>query len=131
MKNLKNKLILSFAVICLIVSGLVVSGRLSRAAGSETQIADFYTAQKSVTTAGTAEQLSARYVPRGLEAVVKAKLGNTGDVTLGSSSANADKDSGVNFRLSPGEAIGYPVDDFSRIWIDADNNGDGVELTIN
>ena len=90
----------------------------------------FYTNQQNVTTAGTPEQLPNKAIPPGLQAVIKAKLANTGEVCLGYDSTTANKTSSSHLTLVQGQSVSLPVDNFNRIYIDATNSGDGVELTI-
>jgi len=64
----------------------------------------------------------------GIEVQIKAKEANTGDITLGGSSAQA-LNSGINFfRLTPGSAKGLYVQNLNKVWFDATVTGDGVEV---
>jgi len=89
----------------------------------------FATLQKSVTTAGTPVQISATSLPvTGLNLVIKAKLANTGAITVGNSSANALNSDTKCFRLQANEKITLHIKDLSTVWIDSTVNGEGVEV---
>jgi len=81
---------------------------------------------KTVTAAGTAEQLDAMEVPSGIYMTVRAFTKNVGNIYVGNSKANAE-DVNKRLKLQPGESSSYKVDDADLIWIDADNDGEGVE----
>jgi len=81
---------------------------------------------KTVTAAGTAENLTAMDVPDGIYLTIRALVGNVGNVYVGSSKANAE-DVNKRLTLQPGESSSFKSDDTDLIWIDADNNGEGVE----
>lgn len=88
------------------------------------------TFQKNVTTSGTPVQLTATIVPDGVSVVVKAKKGNTGDITVGGSSADALNSGTTFFRLQPEQSISYQVGNADQIWIDSTVSGEGVECTL-
>ena len=90
------------------------------------------TGSKTVTTAGTAEALSSTTMIVSLVDIVakKATGDNTGSVYIGDSTV--DKDSNQTIELVPGGTFdtrsmagGHQID-LSKLYIDADNNGDGV-----
>lgn len=84
------------------------------------------TNQKNVTSAGTAEALQSQDVPAGYAVVVRAKEGNSGNIYVGNSgvsSSNGDI-------LNPGGVVELFVDDVSDIYIDADNDGEGVSWVV-
>jgi hypothetical protein len=85
--------------------------------------------QKNVTTSGTPVQLTSNIVPDGVSVVVKAKKGNTTDVTVGGSSAQALNTGTSFFRLQPEQSISYQVSNTEAIWIDAVTSGEGVEVS--
>lgn len=89
----------------------------------------FATLQKNVTTPGTPVQLdSGTPITSGIPIVLKAKIANTGTITVGNSSANALNTGNGCFRIEPGQAIEFTVDGLSRVWIDATIGGEGVEV---
>ncbi len=88
------------------------------------------TFQKNVTTSGTPVQLTAYDVPEGVAVVVKAKKGNTGDITVGGSSAQALNTGTGFFRLQPEQSITYQIINTDSIWIDATVSGEGIECTL-
>jgi hypothetical protein len=87
------------------------------------------TFQKNVTTSGTPVQLTDSIVPEGVSVVIRAKKGNTGDITVGGSSAQALNTGTSFFRLQPEQSISYQVSNTNFIWIDATVSGEGVEVT--
>lgn len=87
------------------------------------------TLQKNVVVSGTPEQLAGSVeVESGLPVVVKAKKANTGSISVGDSSSDAQKASTVNFTLANNEAVEVRVENLNEIWIDATVNGEGVEV---
>jgi hypothetical protein len=81
---------------------------------------------KTVAAAGTAEQMTAMDVPNGIYLTIRALIGNVGNVYIGNSKANAE-DANKQLTLQPGESSSFKADDTDLIWIDADNNGEGIE----
>jgi len=81
---------------------------------------------EDVAVAGTAEQLNGGtplVIERGV--LIKAKSANGGLIFIGSSTV--DLNNGVE--LNPNESVFIPTNDVSKIYIDTDNNGDGVKWT--
>lgn len=64
----------------------------------------------------------------GVAVVIKAKSGNTDDITLGGSSTDAANTSALHIRLSPTQSMRLQVANLLAIWIDAATSGDGVEI---
>lgn len=82
---------------------------------------------KDVTAAGTAELLPSITIPDGFTLVIKAKPTNVGNIYVGESKAKAEAHV---FTLQSNEPVDYGIEDANAIWIDADNNNEGVELTV-
>jgi hypothetical protein len=82
--------------------------------------------QMTVTAAGTAKQLPAMEIPNGIYLTIRALIGNVGNIYLGSSKANAE-DANKRLTLQPSESSSFKMDDTDLAWIDADNNGEGIE----
>ena len=81
-----------------------------------------------ITVAGTAEQLTSYFIPDGLEFVVTARRSNTQNIYLANTAANA---TGTNRKvLVPGQSTSLRIDDSNKIWFDADNTVDRLELTV-
>lgn len=89
----------------------------------------FWVGQFVLTTAATAEAITAKHVNPGIKAVVKAKTDNTENVKLGHSTLSAEMTT-VSVSLLPGESVAYPVDDFSRIFMYCAFDTTSVELTL-
>ena len=92
-------------------------------ANSETQT--FLAAEKTVTTAGTAEAIAAAS-QRVKSLTLIAKAGNTGQVYVGGS----DVGSSTNDGLAPGDSLVIPAVgwlDLNEVYIDVDTNGEGVD----
>ena len=87
---------------------------------SEPTPSTIYNGKKTVTTAGTAEALASSTAVKSV--VIKALYSNTGKVYVGNSSVS----SANGIELEAGDAIGIDIDDLSKIYIDVDNNGEGV-----
>ena len=80
--------------------------------------------QKTITAAGTAEKLGTQAVNGPL--MVKALVGNAGDVYLGNDGAG-DVASGNGLELSPGDVVVFEfVGNLGALFLDAANNDDGV-----
>jgi hypothetical protein len=94
--------------------------------GIDENLASWDHGQKTVAAAGTAENLTAMDVPDGIYLTIRALVGNVGNVYVGNSKANAE-DANKRLTLQPGESSSFKADDTDLIWIDADNNGEGVE----
>ena len=81
--------------------------------------------QKTVTTAGTAEQLASTSTIKSI--AIKALASNTGIIYVG----NSGVDSTNGYELEAGEGITLLIDDPSDIYIDSSVNGEGVScLTL-
>ena len=81
--------------------------------------------EKTVTSAGTAEALATSQRVRSLTLV--AKQGNSGRIYVGGS----DVDSSTNDGLGPGDSLEVPAEnwiDLADVYIDADNDGEGVDF---
>jgi hypothetical protein len=80
--------------------------------------------QKTVTSGDTAEQLGSQQISGSL--MVKALLANTGNVYVGND-GTGDVASGTGMELDAGEVIIFSyVGNLESIWIDADEDGEGV-----
>ncbi len=78
---------------------------------------------KTVTTAGTAVQLSTTSRPC-KEVTLQAPMANTGAVAVGSSTVNATTGSGS--LLYAGGSITLKIDNLNKLWLDSTVNGEGV-----
>lgn len=87
------------------------------------------TFQKTVTAAGTAEQLAQLIVPPDCKLTIKAKHSNAGRIRIGKSQAKAQSTS-ESFSLGADQAVSLGVRDAAKVWIDATNSGDGIEGVV-
>lgn len=79
---------------------------------------------KTVTTAGTAVQITATSTPTGI-VWVAADLGNTNPVVVGDSSVVAASGSMQGIVLTPGNnSIPVNVNNLNLLWVDSQTNGD-------
>ncbi len=85
------------------------------------------TGDKTVDSAGIAEQLPDIQVPEGFEAVITAKHTNTGRVYIGGTKAEAEAHT---FSLAANDAFSEYVTNLNAIWIDVDNDGEGVDYEV-
>lgn len=76
---------------------------------------------KTVTSAGTAEALSATDLQI-LSVVIKAKAGNTGTIYVGDSAVS----SSAGFALAASESVSVEIDNLAKVFIDAGTSNDGV-----
>jgi hypothetical protein len=70
-------------------------------------------------------------VEDGVEAVIKAKAGNTGTITLAPTSARAVNTVTTYFsntRLTNGQSVSLQVKNLDEVWMDATVSGEGVEV---
>ncbi len=82
----------------------------------------------SITTPGTAEQLTAFIIPDGLEAVVMARATNADVMHIADTKANAEGT--AKKTLVPGQSVHLQIDDTSKIWFDAATTSEVLELTV-
>lgn len=76
---------------------------------------------KNVASAGTAEALVVSPTPSKL-LIISAKKTNTGDIYV----ANSAIDNTVGIPLGPSDTYEMHIDDVQKVFIDSDNDGDGV-----
>ena len=86
--------------------------------------------RQTVTTPGTAQQVTAHVVPDGLAVKVTARPSNTGNFYVAFSAAAAQSSTGAREVFSFGRSSDFYVDDSSRLWVDADNSSDILEIRI-
>jgi hypothetical protein len=80
--------------------------------------------QKTVAAAGTAEVLGEGQIHGAL--MVKGLNGNAGDVYIGCDGA-ADVTNANGLELAAGDVVIFDhVSNLSALWLDVDNNGEGV-----
>jgi len=75
---------------------------------------------QTVSTAGTRVQLSSSTAIKTV--TIRSYASNTGLIYVGDSSVT----SANGFQLSPQETVSLDIANLSSIWLDAQNNGDGV-----
>lgn len=89
------------------------------------------TFQQTVTTSGTPVQLPENEVDIKQTMAVKAMSANTGDITVGYSSATALNTGSDYFTLAANDSLEFKdLDNARRVWIDSTVNGEGVEVAI-
>jgi len=93
-------------------------------------LARLHSREAVVTTAGTAVQISTTSLAV-TSFVIRAKRLNTGRVYVGKDTV----DDTVNDGLGPEDSLGWTADgsfqkalDLSLVYVDSDNNGDGVDV---
>jgi len=89
---------------------------------------------KNVTSAGTAERISATHILCS-SVTFRAKKGNTTDIYIGDSSVadtypDLDANQTITFE-APTIAGNVEGIDLYNIWVDADTNGEGVDVWYN
>ena len=83
----------------------------------------------AITSAGTPEQLTQYFIPADLEVVLTSRRSNSGNFYLANSSANALLTASRKV-LIPGQSTTLQVDDTNKVWFDADNTADRLEVTV-
>lgn len=85
--------------------------------------------RKTVPTAGTRVQLSATPVScQGV--IVQALRSNAGNVAVGGPDVSSSSGGENGVEIVAGQTITLFVKDLSLVYIDADNNGDGVQYLL-
>ena len=77
----------------------------------------FETGSLAIDVPGTAQQLTAHYVPQGQYLTVHADPDNDGDIYIGESKAKAEAH---HFTLTPDASLQLAVDNVSDVWADAE-----------
>ncbi len=75
---------------------------------------------KTVAAAGTAEALATATTC--VQVAIQALASNTGNVYVGGSSVAA----GAGIALAATQSVVIPIDNLSKVYLDVDNNGEGV-----
>lgn len=91
----------------------------------------FLTGQRTVTTAGTAEQLSTSvyHIPNGFQVTIIAWPTNTGYIYIGNSKSSAEGAMSFN-GLSAGLAVSLKITDISLVWVTSTVDGEGVSWIV-
>lgn len=82
--------------------------------------------RKTVASAGTAVALAASTACKWV--AITALLTNTQPVAIGGSGVLATSGSRTGVVLNPGEAWEFPIDNLSKVFVDAGVNGEGVSF---
>lgn len=82
--------------------------------------------QKTVSAAGTAEQLPDLVIPDGFELVVRALPDNANDIYLGKSKSKAESATD-RLTFSKGNGLTLKVKNANEVWVDAAVAGQGVD----
>ena len=90
---------------------------------------EFFYVIKGVTVAGTADQLTAYQIPDGLTVTVTARRSNTQNCYIADTQVNAQTSANRKV-LVPGQSTELRIDNTNRIWMDADNTTDRIEITV-
>ena len=67
-------------------------------------------------------------VPDGIGVTIKAKNANSGNITIGYSSASALNTGTGWFSMDNNESVGLQVENINNIWLDCTVSGEGVEV---
>ena len=92
---------------------------------SDTRITELGDGRTTVTTAGTAVQISSTDTPCG-GITITAETDNTNIVTVGASTVVAALSTRRGHPLSPGGSITIPNTNLNQVWIDAITATEGV-----
>ncbi len=85
--------------------------------------------QKTVTAAGTAEQLPSQAIPDGFDLVVRALPGNGDNIFLGKTQALAESATD-RLQFTAGNGVTLKVKDADQVWVDAAINDEGVDYWV-
>ena len=78
--------------------------------------------------AGTVTLTAPKTIPNGISLNIKARSNNTGDITVGYSSATALNTAGASVVLDANESIGMQVTSTDVVWLDSTVSGETVEV---
>lgn len=87
----------------------------------------FVTGETNVAVAGTAEQMPDVAIPQDCVAVITAKPTNTGRIYIGETKAKAEAHTAS---LGANDVAHAGFTNLNAVWIDADNNGEGVDYAV-
>jgi len=90
---------------------------------------DWTHSQKTVSSHGTAEQLPSQVIPDGFELVVRALPGNTNNIYLGRTKALAESATD-RLQFSAGNGLTLNVKNTNRVWVDSDDDNEGVDYWV-
>lgn len=82
--------------------------------------------QKTVTTAGTREQMPAQAIPKGYVVLIKALDGNTGLIYIG----DVTVDSSNGYELTKNGIVTLQLTDLDKLYIDSSIDGEGVSWIV-
>lgn len=85
--------------------------------------------QLNIAAAGTAQQMPNVEIPDGFFLMVQAKPLNLGNIHAGNIKANAE-DHTVAKTIQSNEVLRLRVENANLVWLDTDNNGEGIEYTV-
>ena len=97
-------------------------------AGTITLVARNDLTTETAGAAGTVTITASKNIPDGISLNIKAKNSNTGNITVGYSSATALNTGTGWFSLDNNESIGVQVESTDSVWLDATVSGEGVEV---
>lgn len=95
--------------------------------GSSTPPSSIGQGSKNVTSAGTAVALGASTAIKRI--FITARKNNQSDIVFGGSGVVANPSTLVGTPLSPGEREIVEIDNLNKVYIDAEQSGDGVSFT--
>lgn len=78
--------------------------------------------QKTITTAGTKERITDQHISIA-QILIRALTDNTGQIYIIFSETKTGSE---GYTLDAGENVTIPIDDLSKIYLDAETNGEGV-----
>jgi len=90
----------------------------------DSNMTSFETSSLAITTAGTAEQLTAHRIPQGFAMTITARATNTGYIYIGESKAKAEAH---HILLTAGASVTIQTDNVDDAWADCSVNGETVE----
>lgn len=88
----------------------------------------------TVASAGTPQQMYTGPIGQAAVIIIQARASNTGNIYVGDSTLVKGTGVGVSAELAPGQSVTYPYmpqgNDPTKIFIDADNTGAAVNVTL-
>lgn len=89
----------------------------------------WYHDKTTVTAPGTAEPLETLVIPDGFTLVVRALVGNTGNIFLGQTKALAE-DAARRLPFSKGNGLTLNIKNTNQVWVDAAVADEGVDFWV-
>ena len=97
---------------------------------AERSIRTFQFLNMAVSAPGTAERITAYYVPESFTVILTNPVGSAGNFYIAETQAKAQSAAQPRKILVPGQSIAMKVSNTAAIWVDADSASDELEVYV-